>query len=235
MKHIIINELQDFKIKNFIFEMLDTNTIQNNNTNNPAGNITIGLRGGDEQAPLNQNMQNTMNTIKKTPGANNLLNNGATMNVEGSVSGQEVEANFQTKNESILLTKKQLKEVHLRKIKENSNKVKIKDFLKEEFYNNKHDDIDKWLNDADNRSKEPFGEILKKIDNYTKEQGIDCYEDEYGILQSPVSNYITRYYCGYSNKKTVAKIIYNIIEDYDFLGDLKMKRLINQMLKLSNQ
>lgn len=129
MKKIIISEQQNKEIHKIIKEMLDTNTNSNNN-NNPAGNLTIGLRGGDDDISLEKNTQNTINTVSKTPGAQNLLNNGATMDVEGTVGGKKVEANFQTTNESYIINKKQLNEIRLKKIKSNSELIKLKDFIK---------------------------------------------------------------------------------------------------------
>ena len=108
--------------------MLDTNTTTP--TTNAAGNLSISLRGGDEEAPLNQNMSNTMRVVSQTPGANNLIQNGASMGVEGTVNGKKVEANFQQNNESILISKKQLEEAKLIKLKENSEVIKIKKFFK---------------------------------------------------------------------------------------------------------
>lgn len=128
MKKIIISEQQNKEIHKIIKEMLDTNT--NSNNNNPAGNLTIGLRGGDDDISLEKNTQNTINTVSKTPGAQNLLNNGATMDVEGTVGGKKVEANFQTTNESYIINKKQLNEIRLKKIKSNSELIKMKDFIK---------------------------------------------------------------------------------------------------------
>lgn len=128
MKKIIISEQQDKEIHKIIKEMLDTNT--NSNTNNPAGNLTIGLRGGDDDISLEKNTQNTINAVSNTPSAQNLLNNGATMDVEGTVGGKKVEANFQTTNESYIINKKQLNEIRLKKIKSNSELIKLKDFIK---------------------------------------------------------------------------------------------------------
>lgn len=128
MKKIIISEQQNKEIHKIIKEMLDTNT--NSNTNNPAGNLTIGLRGGDDDISLDKNTQNTINAVSKSPSAQNLLNNGATMDVEGTVGGKKVEANFQTTNESYIINKKQLNEIRLKKLKSNSELIKKKDFIK---------------------------------------------------------------------------------------------------------
>jgi hypothetical protein len=129
MKRIKISEEQDKEIARLINEMLDTNT-SNTNTTNTAGQLTIGLRGGDDEAPLNQNISNTMKTVTQTPGASSLLQKGATMDVEGTVNGKKVEANFQSTNESFLISKQQLDEMRLMKLKEGSNIVKIKNLLK---------------------------------------------------------------------------------------------------------
>lgn len=128
MKQIKLSENQDKIIQSLIKEMLDTNT--STPTTNAAGNLSISLRGGDEEAPLNQNMSNTMRVVSQTPGANNLVQNGASMGVEGTVNGKKVEANFQQNNESILISKKQLEEAKLIKLKENSEVIKIKKFFK---------------------------------------------------------------------------------------------------------
>lgn len=128
MKQIKLSESQDKIIQSLIKEMLDTNTTTP--STNTAGNLSISLRGGDEEAPLNQNMSNTMRAVSQTPGANNLVQNGASMGVEGTVNGKKVEANFQQNNESILISKKQLEEAKLIKLKENSEVIKIKKFFK---------------------------------------------------------------------------------------------------------
>jgi hypothetical protein len=128
MKQIKLSENQDKAIQSLIKEMLDTNTTTP--STNTAGNLSISLRGGDEEAPLNQNMSNTMRAVSQTPGANNLVQNGASMGVEGTVNGKKVEANFQQNNESILISKKQLEEAKLIKLKENSEVIKIKKFFK---------------------------------------------------------------------------------------------------------
>lgn len=128
MKQIKLSENQDKTIQSLIKEMLDTNTTTP--STNTAGNLSISLRGGDEEAPLNQNMSNTMRAVSQTPGANNLVQNGASMGVEGTVNGKKVEANFQQNNESILISKKQLEEAKLIKLKENSEVIKIKKFFK---------------------------------------------------------------------------------------------------------
>ncbi len=128
MKQIKLSENQDKIIQSLIKEMLDTNTTTP--STNTAGNLSISLRGGDEEAPLNQNMSNTMRAVSQTPGANNLVQNGASMGVEGTVNGKKVEANFQQNNESILISKKQLEEAKLIKLKENSEVIKIKKFFK---------------------------------------------------------------------------------------------------------
>lgn len=128
MKQIKLSENQDKAIQSLIKEMLDTNTTTP--STNAAGNLSISLRGGDEEAPLNQNMSNTMRAVSQTPGANNLVQNGASMGVEGTVNGKKVEANFQQNNESILISKKQLEEAKLIKLKENSEVIKIKKFFK---------------------------------------------------------------------------------------------------------
>lgn len=107
MKQIKLSENQDKIIQSLIKEMLDTNTTTP--TTNAAGNLSISLRGGDEEAPLNQNMSNTMRVVSQTPGANNLVQNGASMGVEGTVNGKKVEANFQQNNESILISKNSLR------------------------------------------------------------------------------------------------------------------------------
>lgn len=128
MRQIKLSENQDKTIQSLIKEMLDTNTTTP--STNTAGNLSISLRGGDEEAPLNQNMSNTMRAVSQTPGANNLVQNGASMGVEGTVNGKKVEANFQQNNESILISKKQLEEAKLIKLKENSEVIKIKKFFK---------------------------------------------------------------------------------------------------------
>lgn len=128
MKQIKLSENQDKIIQSLIKEMLDTNITTP--STNAAGNLSISLRGGDEEAPLNQNMSNTMRVVSQTPGANNLIQNGASMGVEGTVNGKKVEANFQQNNESILISKKQLEEAKLIKLKENSEVIKIKKFFK---------------------------------------------------------------------------------------------------------
>ena len=81
------------------------------------------------------------------------------------------------------------------------------------------------------RANDEFGQILKVIEMACADY-FYAEPDEYGILTTPLSHYITAYSLD-GNRKYTAKAIYSILENYDILEDdgaivalaNKMKRL----------
>lgn len=85
------------------------------------------------------------------------------------------------------------------------------------------------------RENDEFGKILKKIE----EKVIELFgvtKDEFGIECSPVSYVITAYSLD-GNKKYTAKRIYQMLENYDMIGngDIELDNLVKNMMKLSNK
>lgn len=84
----------------------------------------------------------------------------------------------------------------------------------------------------ENRSKDEFGTILKKIEKASMNY-FECDEDEYGIRITPLSYPIT----GYSldgNRKYTANVITTTLDDWDILEDMKVKSLVKRMNEIAN-
>ena len=78
------------------------------------------------------------------------------------------------------------------------------------------------------RANDEFGQTLKAIN---KKAFADWFneDDEYGISQTPISNYITAYSLD-GNRKYTAKVVLAIIEDYDMMEDVKaLAKKLNQL------
>lgn len=134
MKKIKISEQQDKEIRNLIKEnMLNVNTAVDGGVKTPDGgsakiDYTSGNQNDSPQTQLTKaaNVQDKMKVNGvNTPVETEIKVNG---NQERSVTvGDKVTEN---KRESIIITKKQLDEIRLRKLKENSKLVTIEKFLR---------------------------------------------------------------------------------------------------------
>lgn len=126
MKNIKINEEQDKEIRKLIRENLDPNggalslhysTPGNKTPKTPGeiGNAVVNATKAAEKIPNNSNINNDV-SINADPDNDN--------------KQQTITVGGDAKLESIIISKKQLDEIRLKKLKENSEVVKIKNFLK---------------------------------------------------------------------------------------------------------
>ena len=82
------------------------------------------------------------------------------------------------------------------------------------------------------RSNDEFGTILKKIQKATKDYLYSW--EEMGIEYNPLSEYVTSYAID-GDRKYTAKAIYNVLYNYDILGNHRnVKKLVNKMMDLAN-
>jgi hypothetical protein len=133
MRNIKINEKQDKEIRKIIKEnMLNTNTALDGGVKTSDGgsakiDYTSGNQNDSPQTQLTKaaNVQDKMKVNGVNTPVETELNVGGT---DRSVTvGDKVTEN---KCESFIISKKQLDEIRLKKLKENSEVVKIKNFLK---------------------------------------------------------------------------------------------------------
>ena len=125
MKQIKISEEQDREIKNKINEFLDPNggslqlkysTPTTPKTPGEIGSTIVNATKAAERVPSNPNIDNSV-SITADPDNDNKQQQ-ITVSGDNNVS------------ESVIITMKQLNEMRLRKLKENSDIVKIDKFLK---------------------------------------------------------------------------------------------------------
>lgn len=81
------------------------------------------------------------------------------------------------------------------------------------------------------RANDEFGTILKVINEACADY-FYAEPDEYGILTTPLSHYITAYALD-GNREYTAKAIYSILENYDILEDGAIIALANKMKRLA--
>ena len=81
------------------------------------------------------------------------------------------------------------------------------------------------------RANDEFGTILKVINEACADY-FYAEPDEYGILTTPLSHYITAYALD-GNREYTAKAIYSILENYDILEDGAIVALTNKMKRLA--
>lgn len=126
MKNIKINEKQDKEIRKLIKENLDPNggalslhysTPGNKTPHTPGeiGTAVVNATKAAEKVPTNSNINNDV-SINADPDNDN--------------KQQTITVGSDNKFESVIISKKQLDEIRLKKLKENSEVVKIKNFLK---------------------------------------------------------------------------------------------------------
>lgn len=124
MRNIKIDEKQDKEIRKLIKESLDPNggklslhysTNTTPNTPGEIGNEIVNASKAAEKVPTNSSIDNSV-TISADPDGDNKKQNI-------TVSGDGVA-------ESVIISKGQLDEIRLKNLKEHSEVIKIKDFLK---------------------------------------------------------------------------------------------------------
>ena len=82
------------------------------------------------------------------------------------------------------------------------------------------------------RSNDKFGQILKNIKELTNDYFV-AEEDEYGMISTPIDDYIAAY-AVYGNRKRTAHSIHGILYNYDILGNYpEIENMVNELLKLS--
>jgi len=92
--------------------------------------------------------------------------------------------------------------------------------------------LDEEMKLWEERANDEFGQILKKIKQVTKDYLYSW--EEMGIESNVLSEYITAYALD-GNRKYTAKAIYNILYNYDILGNHRnVKKLVNEMMKLAD-
>lgn len=92
--------------------------------------------------------------------------------------------------------------------------------------------IEQQMQIWENRSKDEFGTILKKIEKASMNY-FGCDEDEYGIRSTPLSYPITAYSLD-GNRKYTAKVITTTLDEWDILEDMKVKSLVKRMNEIAN-
>lgn len=92
--------------------------------------------------------------------------------------------------------------------------------------------LDEEMKLWEERANDEFGQILEKIKKATKDYLYSW--EEMGIEYNILSEYITSYALD-GNRKYTAKAIYNILKNYDILGNHRnVNRLVSEMNKLAN-
>ena len=92
--------------------------------------------------------------------------------------------------------------------------------------------IDEEMKLWETRANDEFGQILKKIQKAAKNYLYSW--EEMGIEYNPLSEYITAYSLD-GDRKFTAKCIYNILYNYDILGNHRnIKKLVAEMEKLAD-
>ena len=92
--------------------------------------------------------------------------------------------------------------------------------------------LDEEMKLWEERANDEFGQILKKIKLATKDYLYSW--EECGIEYNVLSDFITGYALD-GNRKYTTKCIYNILYNYDILGNHRnVKKLVNEMMKLAN-
>ena len=81
------------------------------------------------------------------------------------------------------------------------------------------------------RSNDEFGTMLKEINEASAEYFF-AEPDEFGIVNTPVSHYLTLYALD-GTRKYIAHTIYRILKDRDILEDENIKALADKMMKLA--
>ena len=128
-KNIKITPQQARVAKYRLNEMMDSANPQNA-VNNPADDITV-TKTNPTSAELNDPKTALENTAKEAK-KNNINTNDPDIKLGTStmVNGKKTNIVAKQTNESVIITKEQLERVKLAKLKENSQLIKVKDFLK---------------------------------------------------------------------------------------------------------
>lgn len=130
MKKIILSEEQDRLIQNKLNEMLNNNTLQSK-----EDDVVVSKEIQKPGTSLTQNLTDTANAAKQN--GINIKDDDVSLEVSGEVPGigqSTMKVNPTSNNssisESILITKKQLNEARLKKLKSDSQVIKVENFLK---------------------------------------------------------------------------------------------------------
>ena len=86
------------------------------------------------------------------------------------------------------------------------------------------------------RDNDEFGKTLRAIRELTNDYF--CIEkDEFGMESTPISYYCALYAIdGEESRKIIAKAVYNVLYDYDILGnDEGVKSLVNELIEIANR
>lgn len=127
MKKIKLSEQQDKEIRNLIKENLDPNGGQLSLKYTPAGGQTPNTPGAIGQAVVNASK------ASEKVANNSNVSNDVSVEADPDHDNKKQTITVGGDNnisESFIISMKQLNEMRLKKLKENSEKVKIKDFLK---------------------------------------------------------------------------------------------------------
>lgn len=127
MRKIKISEQQDRYIQHILSE-------SGLNPNANTGEVTIGDTHNSETVPqsgnqLTNNVEKIKTNAKRQGVPQNVVDTGL-INAGDTTKGDEILINQKQTNESILITKKQLDEVKLKNMKNGSQVIKVKNFLR---------------------------------------------------------------------------------------------------------
>lgn len=124
MNKIKLSEEQNMMIQNIVNEMLNNNTNLSYKYDNPNG--TPKNAGDIGKAAIDASKK--LETTPKNPMVNNKVSFSADPDNDGKQ--QQITIGSDSTNESILITKKQLNEARLKKMKENTKVVKLKNLFR---------------------------------------------------------------------------------------------------------
>ena len=94
--------------------------------------------------------------------------------------------------------------------------------------------IDEEIEQWEQRLKEPFGQALKELQFIINDSGLyAATKNEYGFyVFTPFDHYVTAYALD-GNKQYTYKHVKAICDDYDFVVDNKVRKILNKLEKLS--
>lgn len=127
MKGIKISESQNKLIQQFILEELQSNTLQDK-----KDDVVVSKEIQSPGTSLSQNLIDTANAAKNN--GINIKDKDVSLQVTGDVPGIgtstiKVNPSNESTNETVLITKRQVNEVRLRKLKKNTTIISVENFL----------------------------------------------------------------------------------------------------------
>lgn len=86
------------------------------------------------------------------------------------------------------------------------------------------------------RDNDEFGKTLRAIRELTNDY-FCVEEDEFGMESTPISHYSAIYALdGEKVRKSIAKSVYNILYNYDIIGnDEGVSSLVNELIEIANR